>query len=114
MLHHVALVRTDISEERIAFIIRITRIGEPRMLRVASNRHAEKKYNTILYYTKLHTVIFCSVLQLLITANIVLSLPSLVILMMKAIHSSEMSVLTRATQRNVPEDGILRKVIHMI
>jgi hypothetical protein len=28
MLHHVALVRTDVSEERIAFIIRVTKIGE--------------------------------------------------------------------------------------
>jgi hypothetical protein len=28
MLHHVALVRTDISEELSASIIRVTRIGE--------------------------------------------------------------------------------------
>jgi hypothetical protein len=28
MLHRVALVRTDFSEERIAFIIRVTRMGE--------------------------------------------------------------------------------------
>jgi hypothetical protein len=28
MLRHVALVRTDVSEDRIAFIIRVTRIGE--------------------------------------------------------------------------------------
>jgi hypothetical protein len=28
MLRHVALVRTDVSEERIAFIIMVTRIGE--------------------------------------------------------------------------------------
>jgi hypothetical protein len=27
MLHHVALVRTDVSEELSAFIIRVTRIG---------------------------------------------------------------------------------------
>jgi hypothetical protein len=28
MLHHVALVRNDVSEEPSAFIIRVTRIGE--------------------------------------------------------------------------------------
>jgi hypothetical protein len=28
--------------------------------------------------------------------------------MMEAIHTSDTSVLTRATRRNIPEDGILR------
>jgi hypothetical protein len=47
------------------------------------------------------------VLQLLVTANFAPSLPILVTLMMKAIRSSETSVLRRATQRHIPEDNIL-------
>jgi hypothetical protein len=36
MLHSVAIVRTDVSVERIASIIRVTRIGELGILAVAS------------------------------------------------------------------------------
>jgi hypothetical protein len=39
MLGRVVLVRTDVSEELIASIIRVTRIGELGTLAVTSNHH---------------------------------------------------------------------------
>jgi hypothetical protein len=47
-----------------------------------------------------------SVLWLIVTANVPSS-PILVTLMMEEIRSCEISVLTRATLRNIREDGTL-------
>jgi hypothetical protein len=77
----VAVVRTNVSEERIASIIRVTRFDELK--------------------TTLRSVIL-----LLVTANVPSS-PILVTLMMEAIHSSESSVFTRATTHDIQKDGIL-------
>jgi hypothetical protein len=77
----VALVRTDVSEERAASIIRVERSSEP---------------GTTLALT-------CSVLQSLDSDDVIASSLVIFALMMEAIHFSETSILTRTTQCHVQE-----------
>jgi hypothetical protein len=86
MLRRVPLIRTDVPGERIASIIKVTRIGE---------------LGTVAVFLR-------SMLRLLVNANDVPSSLILVTLMMEAVRSSETSFATRTTPRNFPEHIIFR------
>jgi hypothetical protein len=88
MLHRVALARIYDSEERSESIIRVTRIGElGTRLVVTSNQRTLKRQ--------------------LVTANLLLSSPLLVTLMVEALNSFETSAIARAALRNISEDRTL-------
>jgi hypothetical protein len=101
MLHRVALVRIYVSEERIASITRVTRIGELGTT-LAETTHRERCEEMQCAYGFL-----CNVLRLLVTAIVVPNSPILLALMMEAICSSGTSVLIKGTQCNIPEGCII-------
>jgi hypothetical protein len=79
MLRYVAFVRTDVSEEHVASVVMLTRIGELGTTLAVTTR---------------------SVFRLLVTANVVPSSAVLVTLMMEAIRSPETSVLSSHLREN--------------
>jgi hypothetical protein len=84
LLRRVSLVRRDVSEEHMAYIIKVKRIGELKTTLVVTSNF---EY-------------LCSLLQFPVTFNVFLRSQVIFILMMEVIHPSE-------TRHHIPEDTIL-------
>jgi hypothetical protein len=80
MFRPVALVLTDISEKRIASIIRLTRIGELRMALAVTTKRSRLRRNTVSFLR--------SVFRLLVTAKVFPTSHVLVTQMIEVIGSS--------------------------